>query len=115
MKNSMIRTLVLLALALTVPACGGKPDHSSSQALKTPDRDIETFPSEGSEHVPVGTQITYLTDPPTSGSHYAEFLAEGGFYTTEINPPYVVHSMEHGGIIIYYSPQVTPEQLDRLR
>ncbi len=25
---------------------------------------------EGREHVPIGTQVEYKTNPPTSGSHY---------------------------------------------
>jgi len=115
MRSWTVR-MMMLGLIAVVPACGGGPDQpATSTVLKPSDPDIETFPSEGSEHVPTSTSITYRTDPPTSGPHYADFVASGGFYTTEINPPYVVHSMEHGAIIIYYSPAVTAEQLNHLK
>ena len=110
--------LAILGAAAMIPACGGGPQESasSSQALKPVDPDIETFPDEGAGvHVPVGTNIVYPTDPPTCGPHYKEFVAEGGFYASEIPAPYLVHSLEHGGIVIYYSPAVTQEQRDHLK
>jgi hypothetical protein len=111
------RLAILVAAAAVLPACGGGPHESvsSSQEVTPADPDIETFPSEGSTHVPPGTAIVYQTDPPTSGPHYAEFVAEGGFYSIAMPPPYVVHSMEHGGVIIYYSPAVTADPLAHLK
>jgi hypothetical protein len=65
--------------------------------------------------VPVGTDIQYNTDPPTSGPHYPD-PEPGGFYTTVIASGFLVHSMEHGGIIIYYdASELTASNLDALR
>src|SRR5262245_52598278 len=112
----MKRWLAALAAALILPACGGGPSGQKTQTPTPGDPDIETFPNEVTiNHVPVGTPIVYRTDPPTSGDHYEEFVAYGGFYDYEIQPPYLVHSMEHGGVIIYYSPAVTADQLNELR
>jgi hypothetical protein len=82
-------------LALVLSACGG--------GILSDDESIVEFPDEGRQHIAEGTPITYNTDPPTSGPHYP-IPQEGGFYTREILPGYLVHTMEHGGIIIYYDP-----------
>jgi hypothetical protein len=116
MRATLIRGLVLGLVALVLPACGSSSSSSSAPNSASNgtsgnfnDTDILTFPDEGRTHVPDGTVIDYQTDPPTSGDHYPE-PEPGGFYTTEIAAGFLVHSMEHGGIIIYYSPAVTSDQ-----
>jgi len=105
----MYRWTIVLAMALLVPACGGGGGNDggsgggggSSSRVTYSDPGIETFPNEGNTHHPVGTAIHYNTDPPTSGDHWPD-PQPGGFYTTPIAPQYLVHSMEHGAVIIYY-------------
>jgi hypothetical protein len=58
--------------------------------------------SEGRGHVPDGTKIDYLTNPPTSGAHYEE-SARPGIYETPVSDGHLVHSLEHGYIIISYN------------
>jgi len=106
------RWLAAVAAALILPACGGGP---SADKVHSPDPDIETFASEGQLHVPIGTVITYATDPPTSGPHYPA-PQEGGFFDAEIAAAFLVHSLEHGAIVIYYhGDMLTTDQLDHLR
>lgn len=64
---------------------------------------VESFPSEGSTHVPQGTRISYRTDPPTSGPHY-DVPADPGFYDVPPLAGNLVHSLEHGIVVIYYDP-----------
>lgn len=81
------------------------PDSGDEQALA----DVRTFESEGAGHVDAGTEVDYGTNPPTSGDHYAR-SADPGFY--EATPPLgnVVHSLEHGHVVVYYDPaEITPE------
>ena len=92
----ILKSIGLLALALVITGCG-----SGTSVGDGPE--IETFPDEGNLHVAQDTPITYNTDPPTSGTHYPG-AAEGGFYDTPIPAGNLVHTMEHGGIIIYYNP-----------
>lgn len=71
--------------------------------------DVQAFESEGTEHVQHGTDVDYGTSPPTSGAHYPEG-ASAGFY--EETPPLgnLVHSLEHGFVVVYYDPAaLTPE------
>lgn len=73
------------------------------------------FPDLGQEHVSVGTLVTYNSNPPTSGPHYP-YPAGWGIYK---NPPadeFLVHNLEHGGVIISYNPnQIKGQELEQLR
>jgi hypothetical protein len=120
-RSRFLGRLAAFALAgLLLPACGtsnsGAPGDTGVAPNPTPtDPGIETFPSEGRTHMPVGTVIVYLTDPPTSGNHYP-YPQAGGYYEFPIAAGFLVHSMEHGGVIIYYNPAtVTDAQKNSLK
>ena len=67
------------------------------------------LPDEGADHITKEDEIPdYKTDPPTSGNHNPEQLADGA-YSEEPELWWAVHSMEHGRIEIQYSPDL-PEQ-----
>jgi len=103
----MLRWLVLLCVAILIPSCGGADPPADSG--------IETFPDEGAQRVPVGTFLSYSTDPPTSGPHYP-YPVTGGFYATGVPAGFLVASMEQGGVIVYYdSDHIAPGDLDRLK
>lgn len=72
---------------------------------------VETFPSEGAAHVPTGTKVTYRTDPPTSGPHYAS-PAPPGFYERALPDEVLVHNLEHGHVIIHYTPGTLTQEED---
>jgi len=100
------RILILALLGGLIPACGGGGGGGGGSSVSNgtvafSDSAIETFPDEGNTHVPVGTPIDYQTDPPTSGNHYPD-PQPGGYYTAPVASGFLVHSMEHGGVIIYY-------------
>lgn len=79
-------------------------------------------PNDGSAHVPVGVDCRaapqshancgsspYSSLPATSGPHWdPSGLANWGVYSTPQPESQLVHSLEHGGIVIWYDP----EQLD---
>lgn len=120
MRRMVAGVGVILAAAL-VPACGGRPSSDSSGGSGAPgetvfnDPGIETFPNEGQTHVPVGTVVAYQTDPPTSGNHYPD-PQEGGFYSQPIAAGFLVHSLEHGAVEIYYNAaMLTDAELNRIR
>ena len=87
------------------------PDHGDQALLQ----DVQQFPSEGRGHTDPGTQVDYGTDPPTSGTHYGDW-ADPGFYEETPEAGYLVHSLEHGYVVIYYDPAaLTPEAEASLR
>jgi len=70
---------------------------------------VEEFPIEGRDHVGTGVEISYETNPPTSGSHLAK-EADWGIYEEELDDRAVVHSIEHGGFWISYK-DLTEEEV----
>lgn len=55
----------------------------------------------GRGHVPIGTEVSYNSNPPTSGKHYEEWV-RAGVYSEEKDDRNLVHSLEHGYIILHY-------------
>lgn len=68
-----------------------------------------TIPANYSTHVEIDQPLSYPSDPPAGGQHYAEEF-ENGFYdeATLPNRPgnlagYLVHNLEHGYVIFWYN------------
>ncbi len=76
---------------------------------------LESFPVGAIQHLPEGTAITYCTNPPAGGDHYPVW-ADFKTYETSIPWPYVVHSLEHGAIVLAYKcdPPGCPELVAQL-
>lgn len=62
----------------------------------------EAVADMGRNHVPAGTQVAYNSNPPTSGPHYAEWT-RAGIYDVAPDDRNLVHSLEHGYVIISYN------------
>jgi hypothetical protein len=69
---------------------------------------VEQFPNEGAQHVSAGTEIEYAQTPPLSGTHYVR-ATEGGYYQDAQPYGNIVHSLEHGAVVIYYDPSAINE------
>lgn len=101
---------------------GNGGQQSGSEARPLPDRGdqsvisaVQEHESRGNAHVAAGTEIEYQRIPPTSGTHYPTTV-EAGLY--DQTPPLgaLVHSLEHGAVVIYYDPggidQATEDSLE---
>lgn len=74
------------------------PDTAAGKAaLNT----VESFPDEGQKHVEPGEPVDYAKDFPTSGPHDPTPVGPG-VYAEAQRPEQLVHSLEHGNIVIYY-------------
>ncbi len=62
----------------------------------------------------LSTKVKWSTFPPSGGAHYP-LWAVWGFYTDPVNPRQVVHNEEHGGVIIWWGPQVPASTIEQLR
>ena len=71
------------------------------QAARVAGCQLEEFPEEGNAHVE--TTVDYGTNPPTSGDHHP-IPAEDGAYTGAPDTEALVHSLEHGRIVIQFDP-----------
>ena len=62
---------------------------------------VESSPNDGQVHVPSNTRVNYRTDPPVSGNHWDRWMDPGRY--SEVPPnEMLVHSLEHGHIVIYF-------------
>ena len=75
---------------------------------------VETSPSDGAQHVPVGTEVTYGHNPPTSGPHYGAWAASAA-YTEAVDPRSFVHNLEHGWVVLLHRPDAPEDQIALLR
>lgn len=70
--------------------------------------DPVAVPNRGREHRPIIDDIApqdYNSNPPTSGPHYVERIANWGPAALELPVSTLVQNLEHGGIIIHYKNQ----------
>ncbi len=70
--------------------------------------------SEGNEHVANSEKITYKTVPPTSGSHW-DTPAPWGVKERQLPDGQIVHNLEHGGVVINYTPTLPADQVNKLK
>jgi Protein of unknown function (DUF3105) len=98
--------------AAVVIAAGGIAWWAAAGRAKVPAAPMlgQHVPNEGWEHVPVGTQIHYRANPPSSGPHYP-FPAPGGVYPNGLQTGFWVHNLEHGYIAVLYRPPASPDQM----
>ena len=63
---------------------------------------VAQHPDEGAVHVDCTTQLLYGTNPPSSGNHYP-IWANYKTYAAPVPWGHLVHSLEHGAIVIVYN------------
>ena len=61
----------------------------------------EKLPDLGREHIEIGKEAAYNSNPPTSGSHYVDWV-RAGVYTEPKDDRNLVHSLEHGYVVMHY-------------
>lgn len=65
-------------------------------------------------HVPVLPALsTYPSIPPASGPHSPDTMP-AGVYEEPMDLAPAIHSLEHGGVIVFYDPDIAPEKITAL-
>ena len=105
------RRIVAWAIALALVAGGGWWWYTGQQAedafLEQARRGeaalarVVRHPDEGSGHLAPGESVRYQSDPPTSGIHDPRWT-DPGVHERLQSRERLVHSLEHGMIVIYY-------------
>ena len=95
--------------------------ENADQARQTagcgPVEDVGPYQPKSSDRSHIVAQLplsTYPSVPPASGPHNA-IPYGAGVYTTPPPIDRVIHSLEHGAAIVWYAPDVSGEELDRIR
>ena len=70
---------------------------------------------EGDERFPELPALdTYPSTPPTSGPHVGAATLPAGVYDSRPDIGIAIHSLEHGGTVVWYSPDAPQEQIDAI-
>lgn len=69
-----------------------------------------------SPHIKLGdVHESYNSNPPTSGPHTGNDVAGAGIKDKPVADEIVVHSLEHGAVVLWYKESMTKEEVDRLK
>ncbi len=113
--------VVGLAVALIfVLGSGGGGDVSAAtvakvrSAVQAAGCAFRSAPAAGRGHMTEPDQnVRYTTFPPTSGTHHPT-PAVWDNYRHPVDPRQAVHNLEHGGIVVWYGPRISPADRARL-
>jgi hypothetical protein len=78
-----------------------------------PPKDAATTDNYHNDFPTLSATPHWSTFPPSGGGHY-RLWAVWGFHLTPVNPAKVVHNEEHGGVIIWWGPDVPKATVDQL-
>jgi hypothetical protein len=128
-----VLVIVVVAVVLLTGGDGGGGDKASTNVLpddgSVPERKITdlapaakaagcTLTSQkgtSREHTEdLAEKITYQSTPPTQGKHFAA-PAEDGAYDTSPDVKELVHSLEHGRVVIWFKKTLPEEQRANLK
>ncbi len=68
----------------------------------------------GRNHLPEGTEIQYNSNPPAGGPHYP-VTAHAGIYDKAPEDGYIVHSLEHGAVVLWYREDLPKNDVEKLK
>ncbi|PIQ68045.1 MAG: hypothetical protein COV91_06215 [Candidatus Taylorbacteria bacterium CG11_big_fil_rev_8_21_14_0_20_46_11] len=104
-------TLIILAGGLWLSE---KKEAENSERLSRPMMG-EKIPDLGSIHVDRGeAHPEYNSNPPTSGWHFGDGVAGPGVKTSPVPDELVLHSMEHGAVVVWYREGLEQSEVDKV-
>src|SRR3989338_5078555 len=115
-ENKIIGGVVLLTLVLII---GGAwlADKSGREDRERLDKSPigEKIADLGAQHVKEGeSHPAYNSNPPTSGPHWVG-VAGPGIKSKPVADELVLHSMEHGAVVVWYREGLDQSEIDRIK
>lgn len=114
----VIPTLIVLGVGVwffTKPGSGDSASNADKPlAVSKPVEGTQEQEIVGREHVAAGTTVEYVTNPPTSGNHWAA-AAKNGVYDEQLPDEQIIHNLEHGHVWISYKPDVSEDVKTKLK
>jgi hypothetical protein len=98
------------ATASVLPSGGKVPEPQVTDLKSAADAagaKLISFPAQSRDHLQsLNDKVKYKTNPPTAGKHYFDPAADGAYSKA---PPDVqlVHTQEHGRVIIWFKPSLS--------
>lgn len=86
-----------------------------TEAVKAAGCQLKSFPAKSRDHIANADQkVKYGSNPPTSGQHY-QVPAEDGAYDQAPPDTALVHTLEHGRVIIWFKPSLPASERANLK
>ena len=63
---------------------------------------VEAWGPQEAAHVPVGSELGWDSNPPSSGAHFPAWAAYQAF-TTAVPRGFYVHNLEHGSVVLLFN------------
>ena len=80
---------------------GGEGSWLIEEGVGTCNASLFEPPVPNSPHVEQCSDIDYISEPPTGGPHYGRW-ANWAIYDEVVPDGYLVHAMEHGGVVFFH-------------
>ena len=110
--GSGLAGLAIVLIFLFATSRGGSEDLKA--AMEAAGCTYETRKAMEAKHVAEDAKPKWETNPPSSGPHFG-VPAPFDFYDDPVEPIRLVHNLEHGGVVIYYSDDVPDATVDAMR
>jgi len=114
----VVSVVALLLAAIAASAGGATGLAAKMRAAGCTLHHVKPFAPPSSNFHDAAKTLTadtkWSTFPPSAGGHYYQW-AKWGFYRTAVNPRQVVHNLEHGGVVIWWGPDVPAATVDKLQ
>ena len=112
-----VLAVVGAAAAFFLTRGGDSPSESVAQAMQAAGCTYQTYPGlPAGVHIsnPNATPKEWNSFPPTGGPHFGQWVIWGE-YDQPVRLAQSVHNLEHGGIVMFYGPQVPQDEITKLR
>lgn len=112
-EKKILIGLGLLTLVLLI----GSVFLLSQQGTKTQEKLAKSLMGEEVIEDPASTHVDrstpraqYKSNPPTSGPHWGDGVVGPGIKDTEVPDELLIHSMEHGAVVVWYKPMADQQE-----
>lgn len=107
-SDNILKWIIVVSVVAVVAFLGWFMYNETSR-VQNPEQQAEGLPQtaqkvpdSGRTHIQKGGNVSYNSNPPTSGAHYGDWRRAGN-YDEPQQDEYLVHSLEHGYIIMSYN------------
>ena len=97
----LVGLLIWLFIESSKPAPGEKVAYNCDNFMDFSKLENPNTPDKCRMHVPMGAIVNYSTNPPVFGPHDSSWITKG-FYNEPRADGNLIHSLEHGYVIISY-------------
>ncbi len=112
----IIGVVVAIGILVVVISMLGQKKQTTEQVKLSNELVGQKVEEMKSPHIKIGElHEAYNSNPPTSGPHIGDAVAGPGIKNKPISDELVVHSLEHGAVVLWYRQDLKEEDVSRLK